>query len=262
MIGVRSVVAGATVVFTDRSGGVSTGRFASANVSTQVGDDPDAVLENRRRALAALLGPDGCASPSAAERLVWVGADQRHGNEVAVIDAAAAARHRNGLGHDELPAVDVLVTTCTDAVLVMLGADCAPIALVGDGAVAAVHVGWRGLTIGAVGAAVAALRSSSPGSVRALVGPTVGPCCYEFAVADLERVSERLGPHVWASTTAGTPALDLPAGIRTELARAGVEDVVELGVCTACSPRYFSYRREPTTGRQAVLVCIDPRSVS
>ncbi len=258
MTAVRSVVAGATVLFTDRSGGVSEGWFASANLSTQVGDDPGAVAENRRRALAALDGRHALGSAAGELRTVWVGADQRHGNDVAVIDAAAVALHRGGLAHEALPAVDVLVTACPDAVLVMLGADCAPLALIGDRAVGAAHVGWRGLAVGAVGAAVAALRSISPGSIRALAGPTVGPCCYEFAVADLNRMSERLGPHVEASTTRGRPALDLPAGIRIELAKAGVDDVIELGVCTACSPRYFSYRRDRTTGRHAVLVRHDP----
>jgi polyphenol oxidase len=249
----RSTVGRARVLFTDRTGGVSGGCFASANLAEHVGDDPRLVAENRRRAMAALAG----ASEPECEHVgpgVWIGAAFRHGADVSVVDRATVERHRAGLRPDELPAVDALVTACPDAVLAMLGGDCAPVALVGDHAVAAAHVGWRGLQAGVVEAAVTALRAVSPGPIRALVGPTVGPCCYEFGSHDLDAVTERIGSHVRSSTRAGAPALDLPAGLRSELARTGVDPVDVMGVCTACSDRHFSYRRDGTTGRQAVLV--------
>jgi polyphenol oxidase len=117
-------VDGARVAFTDRHGGVSIAPYDTANLGFATGDDPNAVTENRRR-VAHELGdaPD-------ARRWAWV--RQVHGAGVVDVDTP-------GRGGD----ADALVTTGTDISLVVLAADCAPIALVAGGAVAAVHCGWR-----------------------------------------------------------------------------------------------------------------------
>ncbi len=77
---------------------------------------------------------------------------------------------------------------------------------------------------------------------------------YEFGADLLARLVERLGPEVAGRTADGAPALDIPAGVRIELARAGVADVTDVGVCTSASPDHFSHRRDGVTGRQAVVV--------
>ena len=229
----------ARVVFTDRHGGVSGGPYASANLGSHVGDAPDAVAENRRRAATAAR----VAPPES-----WVFLEQVHGREVARCDEAPAAP----------PVADASVTTAPGLPLVIVVADCAPIALVADDAVAAVHAGWPGLEQGVIEAAVVELRRASRGEVRAVLGPCIHPERYEFGADLLERLVDRLGDEVVGRTAAGTPALDIPAAVRSALAHAGVEDVDDVGVCTAASPDYFSYRRDGPTGRQAMLVVREP----
>jgi hypothetical protein len=139
-------------------------------------------------------------------------------------------------------------------VLAILTADCAPVALVGPGVVGAVHAGWRGLAAGVVEAAVAQVAELAGEPPSAVVGPCIHPCCYEFSPGDLELVAARLGDAVESRTAAGDPALDVPAAVRIALSRAGVAGITDVGVCTSCSPRHFSHRRDGRTGLQAMLV--------
>ena len=153
---------------------------------------------------------------------------------------------------------DAAVTALTGAVLAVHTADCAPIALGADGGgVAVAHAGWRGLADGVVAAAVEQLEAVAPGPVRAVVGPLIGPECYAFGAEDLDRVAERLGRGVVSRTRAGTPALDLPAGVRVALSAAGVNEVTFVGGCTACGSDAFSHRARADEGRQAVLAWIE-----
>lgn len=228
----------ARVLWSDRTGGVSTPPFDTANAGFGRGDDPERVAENRRRIGAALGGP--AADPSA-----WTCLHQVHGPRVVVA------------GHDgpgATPPGDASVTTSPSDVLAILTADCGPVALVAPGAVAAVHAGWRGLAAGVLEAAAARVEALGGGPVRAVLGPCIRPCCYEFSPGDLEPLVARLGPRVAARTSAGRPALDLPRAVTAALGRAGVRDVEDLGICTACSPDHFSYRRDGRTGLQAMLV--------
>jgi purine-nucleoside/S-methyl-5'-thioadenosine phosphorylase / adenosine deaminase len=228
---------GVRVVFTDRLGGVSDAPYASLNLGDHVGDDPDVVARNRAR-VAALLD----AGP--AEPTDWVWLRQVHGREVVTLTAAPAAP----------PDADAAVTTAVDLPLVVMTADCAPVALASPGGIGVVHAGWPGLEQDVLGAAVDALRAVAPGPVRAWLGPCVHPARYEFGADLLERLVERLGPDVAATTDAGTPALDIPTAVRRSLSRAGVDDLTDVDVCTAASPDHFSHRRDGVTGRQAVVV--------
>ncbi|MBI2168954.1 MAG: laccase domain-containing protein [Actinobacteria bacterium] len=231
----RADVFGARVLFTDRHGGVSAPPYSSLNLTTG-GDDPaESVVENRRRALGA-LGLSG----------TWVPMRQVHG--AAVVDAGSI----DGAAPAEADAVVVIDPKHVGAVLT---ADCAPVALVGPGGVAAVHAGWPGLLAGVVEASAEALRASGVEPRRALLGPCIRPCCYEFGEDKLADFEDRFGPAVRASTAQGTPALDIPAAAAAALRAAGVVHVSDLGICTSCSPAYFSYRRDgDPTGRQALLV--------
>lgn len=238
-------VHGARLVFTDRTGGVSRAPFDTANLATHVGDDAAAVVENRRRAVARLGAGTGLEA--------WVPLEQVHGSGVVVAPPVPA----------RLAEADAVVLVHPGPVGAVLVADCAPVAVVGRGAVAAVHAGWRGLVSGVVEAAVARLLGAlgpqaAPGSLRAVIGPCIRPCCYAFGERELDRVAERCGPEVRATTAAGGAALDLPAGVRAALRRAGVGEVEELPTCTSCSPDHFSYRRDAVTGRQALLVTLVP----
>jgi copper oxidase (laccase) domain-containing protein len=135
-----------------------------------------------------------------------------------------------------------------------MGADCAPVALGSDDACGVFHAGWRGLAGGVVAAAVAALRDAGTGRVRAAVGPCICARCYEFGAEALGEVAATIGDVVVARTAAGSPALDLRAGIVAELARVGVGDVAVVDVCTFESADHFSFRRDGVTGRQAAVV--------
>jgi copper oxidase (laccase) domain-containing protein len=154
----------------------------------------------------------------------------------------------------EPPTADAAVTATVGLPLVVLTADCAPVALVAPGAVGVAHAGWPGLEQGVLGAAVDALRALSPGPVRAWLGPCVHPARYEFGPDLLERLVDRFGPDVASHTDDGRPALDIPTAVRISLARAGVDDITDVGICTSSSIDHFSHRRDGVTGRQAVIV--------
>ncbi|HMF81896.1 MAG TPA: polyphenol oxidase family protein [Acidimicrobiia bacterium] len=228
-------VDGARIAFTDRHDGVSLAPYDTANLGFAAGDDAAAVTENRRRVARAVSG--------AADAGQWAWARQVHGGRVVHVGEPGAAGD-----------ADALVTVGEDVSLVVLVADCAPIALVADDAVGAVHCGWRGLTAGVIGAAVHAVRERGGSPVRAVVGPCISPRHYEFGPEELDRVAQRAGPIVRALTDARTPALDLRAGVGAELAVAGVVDRTDVDVCTYESVDHFSHRRDGITGRQALIV--------
>jgi hypothetical protein len=193
----------------------------------------------RNRAHVASLLDAGSTDPAE-----WVWLRQVHGREVVTVAAAPA----------EPPEADAAVTSAVDLPLVVMTADCAPVALASPGGIGVVHAGWPGLEQDVLGAAVDALRAIAPGPVRAWLGPCVHPARYEFGADLLARLVERLGPEVSATTIVGTPALDIPTAVRRSLARVGVHDVIDVDVCTAASSDHFSHRRDGVTGRQAVVV--------
>ncbi len=195
------------------------------------------MAENRRRAARFL----GLGDPSD-----WVPMRQVHGTRVLTDDPA---------DHGGTHEADAVVVTRPGRTGVVLTADCAPLALISEEAVAAVHGGWRGLLDGVVEAAARALAARGGAVRHALLGPCIHPCCYEFGPDDLDVLVERFGEGVRSTTTAGRPALDLPAAVRAAVARAGIGVAVrELRVCTACDADSFSHRRDGETGRQGLLV--------
>lgn len=241
-MGFLEVAAGAVrVVFTDRHGGVSDAPYDTANLGLLTDDVTDLVEENRRRVGATVGGavtePDG-----------WFRMRQVHGRDVVVTERTAPG----------VPDADAAVTTDSGRPLVVLTADCAPVALVSEHAVGAVHAGWRGLAGGVIEAAVDAQRSLDGTPVHAVLGPCIHPERYAFGATELDAVASRLGPTVRGRTTEGEPALDLRAGVRAALTAVGVSDLTDVDVCTAASPDHFSYRRDGVTGRQAMIVVREP----
>jgi YfiH family protein len=220
------LVTGAVVCFTDRSGGVSAGPYASLNLSSSVGDDPDAVAHNRAL-IATVLG-----RPPASLTFLR----QVHGTQVVEVDGRGGA----------LAEGDGLVTSSRTVVLGILTADCAPVVMAGPGAVAIVHAGWRGLVGGVVEAAVDAVG----GATRAWIGPCIHACCYQVGPEVTEAFARADLP------VAAPDHVDIPAGIRAVLERSGVVDVEVDNACTGHDARYFSYRRDGVTGRQAGFVML------
>jgi YfiH family protein len=229
-------VDGARIAFTDRLGGVSAPPYDTANLGFATGDDPSAVTENRRRVSAAL-------GRHAHDPGRWAWVRQVHGGDV--LEPSAPGRAGDA---------DALVTTDPEMSLLVLVADCAPVALVAGEAIAAVHVGWRGLLTGIVPAAVALTRARGSGSVRAVIGPCISAPHYEFGARELDLVAQRVGTEVRARTADGAPALDLRAGVRVALDAAGVDEHTDIDVCTYASDAHFSHRRDGVTGRQALIV--------
>jgi len=152
-------------------------------------------------------------------------------------------------------AADAAVSRSPGVALAVLTADCAPVAFrSGEGVIGLAHAGWRGLLAGVIEATVDAMRDLGATEVEAVLGPCIHPDCYQFGGADLDVLAARWGPSVRAEGPGGGPAFDLPAAVARSLERAGAELVGDAGVCTACSPAYWSWRGGRDRQRQATVV--------
>jgi YfiH family protein len=231
---------GGRAYFSTRRGGVSEGPYESLNLGILTDDDPGRVRENRRRVARAA----GVAAERVAMGL------QVHGTDLRGWDAPPPERAYAEPGGKDLPRVDGHVTSERELGLLVLVADCYPVALSAEGRAAMLHCGWRPLAGGLIEKALARMD----GPVAAAVGPGIGGCCYEVgpevlaAFADLDGVADGR-------------MLDLRAVIARKLEAAGVASVQHVDHCTSCRPDlYFSHRRDHgLTGRQAGLMVLDGR---
>ncbi len=223
-------------LITTRDGGVSSGKFASLNLSMRVGDDPRRVARNRAILRACLP-----AEPA------WV--KQVHGT--AVIDAARATPDAEA---------DGIVTQSPGRVCAVMVADCLPVLLSDrEGkSVGIAHAGWRGLAGGIVENVVQAMGVRSR-DVIAYIGPGIGARRYEVgedvrsAFVDRDPAAARS----FAPRQDGKYLVDLCALARQRLAAAGVAGIHGGGFCTASEERFFSFRRDQTTGRMAGLIWLE-----
>lgn len=228
-------------VTTTRAGGVSKPPFDTFNLGDHVGDDPGAVAENRAR-LATAVG-------LRAGRVVWM--NQVHGDRVEVVDGPREA------AVDE---TDALVTRTARLALAVVTADCVPV-LMADaraGVAAAVHAGRVGAARGVVTRTVEAMvdLGAQPDNISALLGPAVSGHNYEVPAAMADEVEAAL-PGSRTTTAAGTPGLDLRAGIACQLKGLGVTAIDIDPRCTVADPTLFSHRRDAPTGRLASLVWME-----
>jgi YfiH family protein len=184
----------------------------------------------------------------------WVWLRQVHGAEVMVLGDQQAPDEISGAE------ADGIVTTRRDVAIAAHSADCATVAMWSpEGVIGVAHVGWRGLEAGVIGTTASALSDNGASSISAFVGPHIRPECYEFGTEDLERLSMRFDQRVVATTSSGSPSLDVAAAIAMDLERAGVELVGSSGECTACEVgRYWSHRARGDQQRQALVVWIEP----
>lgn len=235
---------GVVVAFSERTGGVSTGPYASLNLGSHVGDDPSSVQENRYRFMAA------CGLDPA--RMALAVPEQVHGERIAAIS--------QGFSQDELSATDALMTGEEDVALMLCFADCVPVVLVAPGpVVAVVHAGWRGALASLPGKTVSELAKRAgcaSESINAYIGPHIGGCCYDVAPDLLLRFQRRFGMIL----NVENGRLDLSSAVSNSLIDAGVDAcrIAHLDVCTAENTnRFFSYRAEDgLTGRHGALACI------
>ncbi len=234
----ESAPAGYAVGFSTRLGGVSEGPYESLNLGILTDDDQDRVEENRRRLFeAAGIGAERVA-------MGW----QVHGTELFEWDAPPRDRAYAEPGGKVLPRVDGHLTNQPGLGLLVLVADCYPVALSDGRRVAMLHCGWRPLAEGIVERALARFD----GTPAAVVGPGIGGCCYKVGPEVLEAFSDLDG-------VSSGRMLDLRAVIAAKLAAAGVTRAEHVDHCTSCRPDlYFSHRRDGgVTGRQAGLVVLD-----
>nr|WP_246416025.1 polyphenol oxidase family protein [Nocardioides luti] len=175
--------------------------------------------------------------------------DQEHGAEVRTVDAPGPPPL------SDIPTADALVTTTPGVGLMIRVADCVPVLLADPaaGVLGAVHAGRKGVALDIVTRTVERMRDAGAGTLTAWVGPHVCGGCYEVPEELRAEVAAAV-PTTYAVTTWGTPALDLGAGVRAQLAAAGVE-VTELRACTLERDDLHSYRRDgAAAGRLAGLV--------
>ncbi len=222
---------------TTRSGGASTGPHAGLNLGLRTGDVPGNVAENRARLRAAL--PD---DPR------WLA--QVHGTTVVAAETVAAP-----------PEADAAFAREPRTVCAIMIADCVPVLLTdrSGAVVGAAHAGWRGLAGGVIANTVSAMcrHGIAPSALIAYIGPGIGPGAFEVG-ADVYEAFQRqstecarafvpCGPGKWLA--------DLFLLVRQALAREGVVQVHGGGLCTFSDPqRFYSYRRDRTTGRMAALI--------
>jgi polyphenol oxidase len=236
---------GVSILFTGRAGGVSAEPFGTLNLSDGVGDDQAAVAGNRDRVLQGI-------APSAS-RLAWL--RQVHGTAVHMITELPAPTQTAAAGPP--PQADAACTDITGVALGVLGADCAPV-LVADPLariVGAAHAGRPGMAAGVVGELIGVMTLAGARAARmhAVIGPAICGQCYEVPAAMRADVAGAV-PGSACTTRAGTPGIDLRAGLRGQLERLGVAAITDDARCTAESPELYSYRRDGTTGRFAGLI--------
>ena len=220
------------IAVTTRAGGVSGAPYDSLNLATHTGDRPAAVLENRQR-LTQTLG---------FEAIPWL--TQVHGDGV----------YELGVSAEPPPEADAVLVRHTLQPIGVMTADCLPVVIVGEGGwLAVVHCGWRGLVNQLL---EAVLKRAGTPAAGAWLGPCIGTARYEVG----EDVADRVRTWVAHTTTVLYPraaaakySLSLRELARQRLAALGVPVVGEETACVFDDPRFYSYRRDGTTGRFATV---------
>ncbi|WP_117205165.1 polyphenol oxidase family protein [Paratractidigestivibacter faecalis] len=245
-----AVPGGVTFAFTERTGGVSEGRFASLNLGDACGDEPSCVAENRRLALAA-IGAEAWADSLVAPHQV-------HGDHVVRVTSAEPeellARRR-----EAREGADAVVCTVPHVPVLLCFADCVPVVVCAPGGFAVAHSGWRGTITRIAAKAVRALmdeKGCAAEELRAYVGPHICAGDYEVSSELMERFVGEFGPAV----DAGERHLDLGLAVRAALVETGVPEgsIASCDDSTASNVgRFFSYRAEEgRCGRHAALAVL------
>jgi len=229
--------------FLTRLGGVSQPPFDALNLGFNSGDTASSVSKNRKILARAFDLPDSALTTIR----------QVHGDRVLIVDGSSENFSET--------LCDAIITDRPGIALGVLTADCAPI-LVFDAegpSIAAIHVGWKGTALNLPGKVVAILvrrLGARPENLRAAIGPTIGPCCYE--VDEAVRAAFLEHGHLWQNwaheSDEGRWKLNLGKANRDLLRSAGLREtnIVSIDLCTYCLGKFFfSFRRDKgMTGRQ------------
>jgi len=221
-------------LFTSRHGGFSSNEFQSLNLASHVGDEA-IVVEANRELLARELG---------IKRSDLFFMRQVHGSKVAEIDESSS--------HLQEPEADALFTKRSGIALAVLTADCIPLLLSSPSAIAAVHIGRKGLVAGVVEATLERFESYGivPSEISASLGASICGNCYQVSLEIYRQVVNQIGK---CATDEEKRCLDLEAGVISILKERGIV-WSSTGQCSKHSPGYFSYRRDAKTGRQAGVI--------
>ena len=213
-------------LFTNRLGGVSNAPYDSANLGDHVGDDSLDVLSNRALLEAQIGVP-----------IIFM--NQIHGDTVVLVESTSST-----------PTCDALITTERNLALAVMVADCIPLLLKSDVAVAAVHVGRKGLMNGVARKTIDAMRDLGAEVIHSYIGPNICGSCYEVGADIFNEVVSKY-PSSDSSNRTGKATLDLVSGLKTDL-----KDTVllDLSSCVLEDKNSFSYRRDGITGRQAGVI--------
>lgn len=227
----------------DRYGGVSDGRYSSLNTGNCTEDEENHVTENRQRVRTHM----------GVSALLF--AKQVHGNDVYCLSTPLG-------GTTEIDGVDALVTDQIDVGLVIQQADCQAVLLFDpvQEVIAAVHCGWRGSVQQILARTVVVMieqYGSKPADIRAVISPSLGPCCAEFINYKREL------PEDFYTFKLSGDRFDFWQISRYQLRCTGLveSNIRTVGICTCCSPDYFSYRRASrvdggVTGRNCSIIML------
>lgn len=224
---------------TTRAGGHSAAPYDSFNLGHHVGDNAERVAQNRNLLSQALDLP---AEPC------WI--KQTHSTSVVTLE------------QDDNRTADAAITHTPGIVAVVMTADCLPILICNHSGseVAAVHAGWRGLQAGVIQCALDAMQSAND-QLMAWIGPGISQACFEVgdevyaayinSINDADRYFSAHGPGHWLCDLAGLAQLVFE--------QQGVSEVTRAPLCSyRDDKRFYSYRRDATTGRMASLIWINP----
>lgn len=234
-----------------RAGGYSKDAFSGLNVGLGTGDDPDIVNQNRVRVLSSLD----------LTRVLFL--NQVHGTDIAVIksekDAAGAVWEGQGAAPSKIFKADAAVTNRKDLGLVIQVADCQAVVLYDPEkeVIANVHSGWRGSVDDILGRCINAMVTQfgcTPASIRAGIGPSLGPCCAQFI-----NYKQEIPNALWKYKDKDRPYFDFWQISRDQLGAHGVldEHIETMGLCTRCrTDLFYSFRANKVTGRFAAVIAL------
>lgn len=246
-----------THAFCTRWGGISEGKLANLNFGTRSGDSEEHLLKNRGLLCSAFDIPE--------QNLVTV--NQVHGDKLLIID-----EKRQDWRHDEKLEYDGIISAMPGVPIGIKTADCVPVFLADCArrVVGVVHAGWRGTSMGIVARAIDTFMkefTSTPADILAVIGPAIGPCCYEVDESVFHHFDNKRGEESFFARGKedGKWMLDLPAANKSQLLDAGVppENIFSADICTSCNrDTFFSHRGERGgTGRQLSFMMLQPVAV-